>query len=813
MTTVYERAKAALDELIDWADAHRREIERNEATTRLHLIDQLLQAVLGWPLDEIECEEAYGGEYVDYALGAPFRRLIVEAKREGSHFDIPVGMTALIQRLNSLTDGPSSRGLKAAADQVAGYCARRGVPFAAVCNGTQIVAFVAARSDGTPPLAGAALVFSSLSAMQENFRVLWDNLSKPGVEARRLLTTLRQGEVPTAPPALAARLPRYPGYKRRNDIQVGLEILVELFLEDVTTAGELQDEFLEHCYATSGALSQYAMISKQILESRYSLIHETAGHHEIESATTKRGVNPRLSADALASAMSRRPIILLGDVGVGKTMFIRHLINVDAKDLFEKTYTIYIDFGRRPALLEELSQFVADEVTRQFLEKYGVDLYAQDFVEAVHHGELNRFDRGIYGQLRDVDEVGYRRERVAFLSRITGNSNAHLEASLQHLRGSAGRHVAIFLDNIDQRPYEFQEQVFLISEAIAGNWSATVFVSLRPETFYRSRTEGTLSAYQPRVFTIGPPRIDVVLKRRLEFALQQLRETSRLSMFPAGVTIESDSLAGFVEILLDNIQSNRPLLELIDNLSSGNTRRALDFVSAFVGSGHVDTRKILRIAAESGRYTVGLHEFMRAIIFGDFEYFEPASSPVANLFDISQPDGREHFLLALLIGHIERQGDVAGTDGYVSADVVFEFAQRNGFTADQTAWALHRAFRKEMLERAPRSGKRGDAEFIRVTSAGVYTARVLAAVFAYIDAIVVDTPIVEDTYASAITDAQTLSERVRRVELFRAYLDKQWLSLEPALASSNGSFSWREQSERLGREIARVAAHTSDGTR
>lgn len=207
MTTPYERAKAALDDLIDWADQQGREIARNEATTRLHLINQLLQSVLGWPLEETEAEEALGGEYVDYALGVPYRRLIVEAKREGAHFNVPVGMTAVVQKLSSLTDGDAGQNIKQAAEQVIGYCARRGVPFAAICNGTQLVAFLGVRVDGVPPVKGAALVFSSLSAMRENFRLLWDNLSKPAIEARNLIITLREGESPTAPSPLSSRLP------------------------------------------------------------------------------------------------------------------------------------------------------------------------------------------------------------------------------------------------------------------------------------------------------------------------------------------------------------------------------------------------------------------------------------------------------------------------------------------------------------------------------------------------------------------------------------------------------------------------------
>ena len=44
-----------------------------------------------------------------------------------------------------------------------------------------------------------------------------------------------------------------------------------------------------------------------------------------EDARDKRGTNPRLRDDILAGALVKRPIILLGDVGVGKSIFLRHL--------------------------------------------------------------------------------------------------------------------------------------------------------------------------------------------------------------------------------------------------------------------------------------------------------------------------------------------------------------------------------------------------------------------------------------------------------------------------------------------------------
>src|SRR5262249_52485700 len=48
-----------------------------------------------------------------------------------------------------------------------------------------------------------------------------------------------------------------------------------------------------------------------------------------------------------------------------------------------------------------------------------------------------------------------------------------------------------------------------------------------------------------------------------------------------------------------------------------------------------------------------------------------------------------------------------------------------GFSPDQIAWALDRGIKKGLVERSPRGRGLGTHEHLRVTSAGVYTARIL----------------------------------------------------------------------------------------
>jgi hypothetical protein len=80
-------------------------------------------------------------------------------------------------------------------------------------------------------------------------------------------------------------------------------------------------------------------------------------------------------------------------------------------------------------------------------------------------------------------------------------------------------------------------------------------------------------------------------------------------------------------------------------VSGGNTRLALEYLSSSIGSGYVDTARILDVSATGRVYTIPVHDFMRSIIFGETDLFDPRVSRIVNVFDISVGDEREHFLL------------------------------------------------------------------------------------------------------------------------------------------------------------------------
>ncbi|MGR0319631.1 hypothetical protein [Agromyces sp. ZXT2-3] len=790
----FDRAASSMDDLaVEIRQAVDDDV--NEADTRLRIINHLLTDVLGWQDREVRAEEHTESGFIDYHVGQGGAHFVLEAKRVGLSFELPAGTGAAVLSLPGLTRGTIGRPLRTALEQAARYAQERGIPVAVAFNGKQLVAFMASRSDGIPPLEGKALVFGSPDAMVDEFLLLWNALSPEGVHDRRLQQLLKAG-ASLPPEPLSFRLTNYPGSQRRNDLQTGLQILGDLFLGDLEELPELQDEFLRECYATSGALSQYAEVSRQILATRYEILTEV-GTASVAPINTRRGMTKGFSADILQAALSNRPIILLGDVGAGKSTFIERLIHVDAQEILGESICIYVDFGSSSAL-SSLSDHVLQSCIDQLESKYGTDVLAMSFVEDALRTHLKRFENSPAGRLRDVDPAAYTAEKVAFIQEIVRDRSTYLKAAFEWITRSWHRQVVIFLDNVDQRDASDQNGLFLIANELAQRWPATVFVTLRPETFYNSEREGAISGYHPRVFTISPPRTDVMLRLRVNFALDQLRESGRIGNFPGGVQVDSESLEIFLEMLADNLKSNDPLARLLDNLAGGNMRLALQFVTDFIGSGHIATQKIIDVQRERG-YTIPAHEFLRSIMFGDHRYYDPDSSPVPNLFRLTTRDGREHFLAPLLLAFVQKAGDVDTEHGYISSSSVYDGLQELGFDPAQISEAIEFALRYRLIDATRRYGRSTSDELLRISTVGAYCYKSLIQMFTYIDATSVDIPILDDEVRPLVTDAYTLAERVDRAELIRQYLNVQW-SLVPA----NEIWDWLVASGELAVDIERV---------
>lgn len=797
-----EHYKKKLAELIEWNKSIQVD-KRNEATTRLHLIDHVLFDCLGWPKENCIAEESEDKKYTDYTFLSPSRVFILEAKREGIYFDIPAGLERRVYKIKSLFEKGTS--IRNAIEQAIGYCQQRGVAIGGVSNGQQYILFVASRKDGNSPLDGKAIVYNSLEDIDSNFIEFWNFLSKEGIIQKNIEKKLLSAITPVLPAKLKSKIDGYPGVKNRNEIQAELQILSDLLLEELITSDEIEEDFLKSTYCVSGALSQYALISKNILQSRYSTLSNSKKETpQVEPIYTKKGISPSFSI----SEFTKRPILLLGDVGSGKTMFIKNFIKVEAKEIIENTISLYIDLGTKAALTFDLREFFLNEISNLLEKNYDIDIYERNFIRGVYNLELVKFEKGIYGELKEIELTAYKKEEISFLKNLTNEKDKHIKRCLHHICKGRKKQVVIFMDNVDQRKESIQEDAFFIANDIAQNWDASVFLTLRPSTYYKSKREGALTGYHPKAFTVAPPRVDEVILKRLKFAQSIAKGDKSFSSIDNNTIIRLSTLLQYLEILEYSFTKSRDLIEFIDNISYGNIRQALEFITTFIGSGHVDTKKILDkdeahlIQKDGKRYLIPLHEFLRAIIYGDNIFYNPTTTCISNIFEVNENDPKEHFLGCIITEFLNKESSNSKF-GFVNIDEVLEYCQKLKFSQSQILDCILFLLSKKLidseLDEIPKSSSE-ISKSVRITSLGAYHFHYLINRFVYIDAVIDDTPILIDSFKEKIKISESLGERLERALVFKEYLDKAWEDIE----NKNCSFNWAEYSKDLIESIKSI---------
>lgn len=655
---------------------------------------------------------------------------------------------------------------------------------------------------------GHCIVFSSLEQIQENFLEFWNFFSPIAVETKTLKNKLLGTVLYDLPPKLSSLIKNYPGIKGRNELQTNLQIVSDLILEDVLKYEDLEPMFLKECYCNAGALSNYATVSKEILRTRYENLFENNNNEILtKPAFSKSGIDKDLT-DITSQSISRRPILLIGDVGAGKSTFINNLIKVEAKEVFEKSLTFKIDLGTKIILTLDIRTAIIDEIVKQLDEIYKIDINELNIIKNTYFGEYEKFKKGPYQLLNDGSPEKAQKEFDFFEGKQKDKSQ-HLQKSLTQIAKSQKKQIVIFLDNCDQRDYETQQLAFLIAQEVAENWQpVTVFLSLRPETFHNSLKKGALSGYHPKAFTIAPPRVDLVIEKRLSFA-KKIATGSFTLKGNSNIGISSPSLISMLDVLLYSFDANQELYKFIDNVSCGNIRYAIDIVKNFIGSGHIDTNKILQQNEENLNqrginYTIPIHEFIRAVIYGNNTYYNSDSSYIVNLFDIHYQYQEEHFLALIILSILDKSANSGKNNGFMEVQTLYHHLQSIGFIIDQIDTLLSILISKNLIEPSTRGvshDKKLLPSSLRITTTGSYHIQYLHKSFTYIDAIIVDTPIFDTDIRGSIQNSMSISDRLNRADVFIKYLDKVWNNFDK---TQTIFYDWDDVSKHVKEEISKI---------
>lgn len=757
--------------------------DRNEATTRFQIIDRLLVECLGYPRLSVKCEPYIEGDYADYMVGQPVLA-IWEAKREGITFEIPKRLgRSTVQRLASLAK--VSKDSEAAIIQVNNYCLKRGCSVAVATNGHQIIAFVP--SDLSLGMTGNAFVIYDLDHLQDSFGRAWQLLSYPALLSHSLGDFLERSAMSRPPEKLSSYVPRYPRAKERTDLQSSLNTIADLLLLNIEKQEELEQSFYKECYVESGGLSQNSTISKSILAARYaSLFDEDVDAPDaipVRASKNKDLFTPEL----LAEAISSKPIILVGDVGVGKTSFIKHLKYVSAYDEFRRAIYVYVDLAFRGALQDSLRDLVLNSVENTLLNEEEIDIFSDDFVRRVYKKELIRFERSPEGRIKETLPDRYLASEISHLGSLMSNRAEHIKKSVQYLSLEKRKQLIIAIDNADKRSSEVQQDAFIIAQNIASEWKAAVFVSMRPSTYYTSKRAGALSAYQSRVFTISPPRIDQVLSKRLKYALDIAQGKRQLEQIQH-VRLNLASIVAILRVIMASITASDDVQRFLENITAGNVRAVIELLAEIIGSPNIDTEGAIRAVATDQEYFIPIHDFWKVALKGEFEYFDPTKARAVNVYSVYTNDKFEHFLAPLILAFLSAEGSHRASEGFVDTVILVTEIQSLGFNIKQCEGAIRHLVNDNLIETSLRvSFEEDDAglygslpERVRINSVGAYYLDYWIATFSYLDAMAVDMQIFDPVFKGDIVPdirSVKLEDRVIRALKVRDYLSSVWVEM------------------------------------
>ncbi len=780
----------------------------NEADTRANLIDRILTQICGWPDADIQREVYTDRGYMDYSLIIRRRPFIaVEAKREGKAFVLPLTSSKYLKISGALL---TEKNVEEAVAQVRGYCSEAGIRYGIATNGYAWIIFRAIRED-MPWRDGGARVFSSLENIESNFTEFWNLVSYTAIQAgsldREFGTTLQASRKMHR---VIDRLFNSDLPLQRNRLHAQLHPLLQSIFLDIADQDPL--EILQSCYVHTGSLRIVARDLNAVIIDAIPRFLQEQGTEPVHQSAGDSGQFGDAISDALTSRNGQL-YLLLGGIGSGKTTFIkRYEREVGIPLLNERALWFHLDFLEAPIDPSTVETYAWNELLKQLRSRYASENYeTRKNIKRAFSDNVQALQQTLRAFTMPAGE--FERALSPYLEKWQSITSEYAPRLLRVLQKDRHARVILFIDNVDQLSPSYQAQVFLLAQRMTRSIDALTVLSLREESYYTANLQRTLTAYTSRKFHIASPYFSKMIDSRIRYALDIL-EKSRGPVeyvLGRGIPIDRKAVADLLRIIEKSIfESNKNIARFIEAICFGNMRQALDMFTLFMTSGATDVDKMLSIYDREGAYYVAFHEFVKSIMLGDRKYYKDEASPIMNLFDCGSERNSSHFTcfrilkaLSLRRGESSREGQ-----GYVEISPFLSKSEDIFDNKQDFVRSMERLLKPQLIEANTKSTESiVGASHVRLTSAGWYYFTYLVKSFAYLDLVLQDTPINDDSVVQSLTSllgqVDNLSDgegskvertqvRFRRVRDFLDYLEKEELHEMTAFELETRGDVWQQ---------------------
>lgn len=715
----------------------------NEADTRAKIIDLLLKDCLGWKENFITRENPNDSGYTDYELSInKIPVLVIEAKKSGEYFEIAKTLHGRTYKIAGSIS--TSKNLYKAFNQVRTYCNDIGCKYAAVSNGHQLASF-SAITIGKSWKEGVCVVYKSFDDIKDNFTQFWNTFSFDAIRTGLLRNVLEGKRRELNFKKIISEIHNPDQSWARNELYIYIRPICDFVFSELLD--ETRTEVLKECYVydessipLSDEIENYFVDKLPHFAEKYKIaqIYQTevkAGAFQKQFMTKSYETYDKTKGSL---------IVLLGGVGVGKSTFLHRFFRIILAN-HENLLWFYIDFRGAPLREIEIEEFIFNKIEEYWHTKYEP-------------------------KLREIlDNIGFSVDKTNLKEFYKKLFNL-----LRNLKFS----VAIIIDNVDQHDINLQEKIFLCGHHLTDTLRTVTIVALREETFMASTRAGVFDAFHIHKFHISSPNFLGMIFKRIDFSIKLLRRKEISKIFTSISKEAKQELIKYFSIIKTSLymknEQSKKIVKFIDSVSVGNMRDALRMFNNFIVSGNTNIKEIFSKYEKSGGYQLAYHQFIKSIILGEYRYYIQERSQLMNVFDFDPSLTDSHFhILRILKCLLERSNKKSPIGrGYVLIDDLLREGEMVSISQDVIKDSLLRASTYNLVEYDNQS--RVDIEnaaYVKITPAGSYYLQNLVHEFTYLDCVLIDTPISNESLLTTLRNVIHSTDLIQRLDRTQSFLE------------------------------------------
>lgn len=332
-------------------------------------------------------------------------------------------------------------------------------------------------------------------------------------------------------------------------------------------------------------------------------------------------------------------MLLIGNVGSGKTTFIRYFkkkfLEEKEPELSKKCDWVFLNMNSAPINHSEIYEWVKLEIIEQFKSNHQeVDFSSIKTIKNIFRKEVYDFDNGL-GCLLKNDETQYNLKLYDLLFSKLNDKSTLLKHMIRYLKETEGSLPIIVLDNCDKRNKDEQLLMFQVAEWLRITFKCLVILPMRDSTYDQYQNEPPLdTVVKDLVFRIDPPDLLKVLQARLNYIVRNTRQDAKTFVLDNGLSVEVNylELIEYFKCILMAIRQNSMTLNIFYRLSDRNTRYGIQLFEDFCKSGHINSGDFLMMRTAGKEYILPSYKFLNALLRKNRKYYNGEESNFINLF-------------------------------------------------------------------------------------------------------------------------------------------------------------------------------------